>query len=90
MTRPYKITVAVISETPLKDDEGNDTDEIDVQQNVLLEEFSNGDQEHVLKNFVVSDAVTLATTRAMRSLAEAAGYITSLDNLPGKPPGKPK
>ena len=82
--RPFKLTVAVISET------SGDDGERKTQQNVFVEEFSDSAQEHVLKNFHIAEAVSLATTAAMKELAAAAGFITELGKLP-KPnaPGKP-
>ena len=78
--RPFKITVAVSSETP-----GPKGERV-VQQNVLVEEYSDSAEEHVLKNFHIADAVTLATAGAMKELAEAAGFVTGLSKL--KPSGK--
>ena len=76
MSREFKITVSVTSETPTP------SGGVEVQQNVLVEEFSDGVEEHVLKNFHIADAVTAATSQAMHELAEAAGFITELGKLP--------
>ena len=76
MSRPFKLTVSVLSETTGEDGERK------VQQNVLVEEFSDSAEEHVLKNFHVADAVTAATNQAMKELAEAAGFITELGKVP--------
>ena len=67
MSRPFKLQVSVVSET-----EGQ------VQQNIIIEEYSDSAEEHVLKNFHVADAVTSAVSQAMAELAAAGGFQPGL------------
>ena len=67
MSRPFKLTVSVVSET-----EGQ------VQQNIIVEEYSDTAEEHVLKNFTVGEAVVSATSQAMAELAAAGGFQPGL------------
>lgn len=80
--RPYKIEVLVRSHTASPDGTSM------VQQNVLLEEYSDTDAEHVLKNFHIAKAVTAATVVACEELAQAAGFLTSLEDAPKQPNAK--
>ena len=85
MSRPFKLEVIIRSTTPTPD--GG----VDVQQSVPVEEYSDFDWEHVVKNFHVAKAVTAATFQAMEELAQAAGFVTELDKLPkANAPGKAK
>lgn len=85
MTRPYKITVSITSETPAPDGS------IQVQQEVPVIEYSDDEAIHVLKNFHLAKAVTTATMQAMEELAQAAGFITDIAGAPKTDaPGKPK
>jgi len=81
--RPYKLTVSITSETPAPDGT------VKVQQEVPVIEYSDTDAEHVLKNFYIAEAVTTATFKAMRELAESAGFVTGLGSV-SKPSGQPK
>ena len=74
--RPYKVEVIVRSTTV------NPEGTMDEQQEVLITEYSDSDQEHVLKNFHIAKKVAVATTEAMEELANAAGFLTSLENAP--------
>ena len=80
--RPYKIEVFVRSHTVAPDGTSQ------VQQDVVLEEYSDDEQIHVLKNFHIAKAVTGATMQACEELAEAAGFLTDLADAPKQPNAK--
>ena len=82
MSREYKLEVIIQSTTPLP---GGG---VDIQQTVPFVEYSDTDSEHVLKNFHTARKVLLATFEAMEEMAQAAGYVTRLEDLPSDP-GKP-
>ncbi len=80
--RPYKIEVLVRSHTLAPDGSSK------IQQDVVLEEYSDDEQLHVLKNFHIAKAVTGATMQACEELAQAAGFLTSLEDAPKQPKAK--
>ena len=82
--RPYKIEVLVRSHTAGPDGTSQ------VQQDVVLEEYSDDEQIHVLKNFHIAKAVTAATMQACEELAQAAGFLTSLEDAPKQPKANAK
>lgn len=69
MSRPYKLSVLVVSETPGQDGA------IQLQQEVIVNEFSDTVEEHVAKNFATVKAVTDATYECFLKLATEGGYI---------------
>lgn len=69
--QPYKLTVTVTSVGP---------DDV-LNQELVLDEYSQTAEVHVMKNFAVADAVTLAVANTMKGLATDAG-------LYGKKPSK--
>lgn len=72
MARPFKLTVAIISETPGPDGQ------LLVQQEVPVQEYSDNAQEHVKKNFHIARAVVFATIEALEELAKSDGFETEV------------
>ena len=60
MSKPFSVTVSIVSES-----NGS------VNQEILLKEYASTEEELVMKNFAISDAVIPALDDTMKKLADA-------------------
>ena len=59
MSKPYSVTVSIVS-----------VSNGEINQEILLREYATTEEELVMKNFAISDAVIPALDNAMKEMAD--------------------